>query len=336
MISSPPKIYEAAGGLRYDRRSLAVLFAWLLWGDFAFSFFESVLGRLLPLYLKELDASNLLIAVIGGSVTGVVNILFLPNISQWNDRLRTPWGRRIPLLLIATPLTVVSLVLIGFAPDIGRWIHGVSRTLAVPFPAEGALILGLLCGFVVAFHFFNMLLVNAYNWLLREVVPSELMGRFLSWFRAIGTLSSFIFLWFVFPYVLSHRRRSAWESGYFTWRRFLLMCWKVKEGNHPPPAEPPARHGALRSFLIYFRESFRIPVYWNFYIAAMLMTVAISGSGSFTTLFAKETISWEWTTWARSGHGRPRSASLSISQPAGCATGFSRSIWPPSGWFCTG
>lgn len=72
----------AVGTLRYTFRGLLVLFLWLLWGDFAFTFFENIFSRFVPLYLKDFHASNSLIGIMTGSIAGLVNILFLPNISQ--------------------------------------------------------------------------------------------------------------------------------------------------------------------------------------------------------------------------------------------------------------
>ena len=80
-----PKLYRT-GTLSYTVRGLAVLFLWLLWGDFAFTFFESIFGRFIPLYLKDLHASNALIGVMTGSIAGAVNILFLPNIMAIRNR----------------------------------------------------------------------------------------------------------------------------------------------------------------------------------------------------------------------------------------------------------
>ena len=51
-------------------------------GDFAYTFFESIFGPFIPLYLKDLHASNTVIGVMTGSIAGVVNILFLPNLSR--------------------------------------------------------------------------------------------------------------------------------------------------------------------------------------------------------------------------------------------------------------
>src|SRR5437667_3052 len=120
--ASAEKTYEA-GTLRYTRRGLGILFVWLLWGDFAFTFFESIFGRFIPLYLKDLQASNTLIGVMTGSFVGLINLFFLPNISRWSDAFRSRLGRRIPFLYVVAPLTVASLILVGFAPEIGAWLH---------------------------------------------------------------------------------------------------------------------------------------------------------------------------------------------------------------------
>jgi len=199
------KIYQV-GTLKYSIRGLAILFAWLLWGDFAFTFFENIFGRFIPLYLKDLQASNTLIGVMTGSIAGAVNLLFLPGISRWSDEYRSRWGRRIPFLAVVTPITVVSVILVGFAPEIGAWVHSRVTIHIAPAVSLTAVILTLLCGLVVAFHYFNMVLCNGFTWLVRDVVPYEVMARFLSWFRIIGTVSSVAFSWYVFPYIISHRK----------------------------------------------------------------------------------------------------------------------------------
>ncbi|XHR29044.1 MAG: MFS transporter [Chthoniobacteraceae bacterium] len=278
------------GTLKYTLKGLTILFLWLLWGDFAYSFFESVLGRFIPLYLREVHASNSLIGIMTGSFAGVVNILFLPNISQWSDNYRSRWGRRIPFLYIVTPLVVGSLVAVGFAPEIAEWSYTAIFRHLSPSLTVGTLILVLLCAFMVSFHFFNMVLVNAYNWLLRDVVPQEVMARFLSWFRIIGSISSALFLWLVFPYILSHRREVCACVGLFYLVVFLIMCHNVKEGEYPEPEPVDQRPGILKSFVIYFRECLKIPFYRNFFIGYVVALLGTSCAGSFTMLFTSETL----------------------------------------------
>jgi|GEM_PF-4579585 len=52
-----------AGTLVYSRKGLLILSFWLLFWDFAFNFFEAIFGRFLPIYLKDLQASNTVIGL---------------------------------------------------------------------------------------------------------------------------------------------------------------------------------------------------------------------------------------------------------------------------------
>jgi maltose/moltooligosaccharide transporter len=283
--SRPEKVYHS-GSLRYTAGGLAVLSLWLLGGDFAFTFFESVFNRFIPLYLKDIHASNNVIGLMTGSIAGVVNILFLPNISQWSDRYRSSWGRRIPFLYVVTPLTVLALLAIGFAPEIAVWVH--SHVLVQE--SADSLVLPLLCVFVVVYHFFNMVLVNAYNWLVRDVVPQELIARFFSVFRIVGTVSSFAFLWYVYPDIETHREEIFLGVSAFYLAVFLLMCWNVKEGAYPEPPAAEDRPGLVSSFVLYFRECLSVRIYRNFFLVYVLVTLAISCAGPFAILFARETL----------------------------------------------
>ncbi len=284
---TPPKVFQT-GSLRYTWQTLSILFVWLLWGDFAFTFFENIFGRFIPLYLKDLHSSNSLIGIMTGSIAGAVNVCFMPNISQWSDRTRSRWGRRIPFLYVATPLTVVSLIAVGFAPEIAGWIHRGLLIHLAPAVSETGFILTLLCAVIVSYHFFNMVLVNAYTWLQRDVVPQEVMGRFLSWIRIVSTLGNFLFLWYVFPHLKAHREGVFLGIGLFYLIAFLLMCLNVKEGEYPPPPSKEETPGMLKSFLLYFRECLCLPIYRNFFIAWVLVIGATSCAQPFSILFARE------------------------------------------------
>ncbi len=278
------------GTLVYTRPQLTSLFLWLLGGDFAFTFFEQIFGRFIPLFAKELHGSDTLVGVMTGSIAGLVNLFFLPSISVHSDRLRGPWGRRIPFLLLATPCTVMSLLLVGFAPEIGRWTYGW-------FPPRGwvsgeRLVLGLLCAFVVSYHFWNMVLNGAYGWLIRDVVPGAVVGRFLSWFRVVTTLSSFVFLWCVFPHVVVHRQQVFVVVGAVYALIFLLMCRRVREGAYPPP-EPAVRRNVVGSFVQYFRRCLSVPIYRQFFLVYVLVVAATTCVNPFVTLFARSRLGLE-------------------------------------------
>lgn len=285
----PVRKTYAVGTLRYSLGGVAAIFLWLLWGDFCFTIFEEVFKRFLPLYMKDLQASNKLIAVMTGSVGGVINVLFLPTISMASDRHRGRWGRRIPFLFWATPCTVGSLILIGYASEIGTWLHAALAFLPWQISST-AMVLAVLCVVGAMYHFFNMVMVNLYQCLLRDVVPQELMARFLALFRVVGTVGTFVFSWYVFPHVIENRRAVCVGIGLTYLGAFLLMCWRVKEGEYPPPVVK-KKVSFVSDFVTYFRESLTVPIYRNFLITYAMVTAASTCVGAFVTLFARETLS---------------------------------------------
>ena len=290
-IAEPRERVFSAGTLCYTRNGLVSLFGWLLWGDFAFTFFEAIFSRFLPLYLKDMQASNTLIGVMTGSIAGLVNVLFAPNFSQWSDRLRSRWGRRIPFLFWVTPITVVSLTVIGFAPELGEWLHGSVIGAWVPNLGKREMILTLMCIFVVSYHLFNMVLVNSYNWLLRDVVPENVMVRFLSWIRIVGTFASFVFLWLVFPHILTARKLVCSGIGVFYLISFMAMCWRVKEGEYPPPPERTKEGpGVIRTYARYFVTALRLPIYRYYFAGNIIIGAATSSAAPFMILFASKSL----------------------------------------------
>lgn len=319
-LSSPPThaLYQA-GTLTYTKGGLRTLALWLLWGDFAFYFFEAIFGRFLPIFLRDLHASNTLIGVMTGSFAGLVNVLFLPSISRWSDNFRSPVGRRIPLLYIVTPLTVGTVVAVGFAPEIGRWLYQGLPAGLTSSMNETTLILALLCFFVISFHFFNMVLVNAYNWLIRDVVPLTVMSRFLAWFSIVGTISGALFLWFVFPHIMTYRKGIFLSVGLFYLVAFMAMCSRVKEGSYPAPILAEHKPGLWKTYAKYFKECLQTPLYRNFFIASLLITASSSCAGNFITLFANTTLNLNMENM---GHTFGWTAAISLL------------FYYPIGWLC--
>lgn len=283
-----PKLYRV-GTLEYTFRGVIVLFLWLLWGDFAMVFFTSIFGNFIPLYLKDLNASNSLIGIMMGSLSGVINIVFLPGISRKSDEFRSRWGRRIPFIAFVTPLEVMAVIMIGFAPEVGNWVYQHITHPITPEVALNSVILTWLCICIVAVHYLGMIFNNAFSWLMKDVVPQEFMARFLGWFRIISTVSGVAFMWYVFPYVISHRKQVCIGIGIFFLVSFLAMCWKVKEGEYPPVEPVAKKPGILQAFGGYFRSCISVPIYRNYFIAGMIGSVAAC-AGPFYLLFYRETL----------------------------------------------
>src|ERR1700692_4138885 len=117
-----PKSYHA-GTLSYTKPALAILFFWLLWGDFCYTVMEAVTGPIMQLKFKHLDASNTEIGLIIGTIPGLVYSILNPIISFKSDRFRSRWGRRIPFILFSLPFLVFFLVCLGFGDRMGFWLH---------------------------------------------------------------------------------------------------------------------------------------------------------------------------------------------------------------------
>ena len=132
-----------------------------------------------------------------------------------------------------------------------------------------------------------MILVYSYTWLQRDVIPQELMARFLSWFRIVSTISSALFSWYIFPHVIDDRKMICVSLGLFYLVVFALMCRFVKEGEYPPPIR---EHGnPVQLYLAYFRQCFSLPIYRWVFIMRMLSGMSVCAN-TFLIFFQTETI----------------------------------------------
>ena len=116
-INKDPKLYHV-GTLTYTKASLAILFCWLLWGDFCYMLMETVVPSIMPLKFKALGASNTSLGMIMTTIPMIINSVFNPVISFKSDRYRSRWGRRIPFIICTMPFLCGSLALMGLGDDI--------------------------------------------------------------------------------------------------------------------------------------------------------------------------------------------------------------------------
>jgi maltose/moltooligosaccharide transporter len=274
------------GSLTYSKLGLLSLCLWLLGGDFFFTLMEIVLPSILPLKLKSLAAPNLAISLIMSTIPSVMNVAINPIVSLRSDRYRSRLGRRIPFLLFATPFVTLFLVLMAFSESIGRSLHGLVSPLA-PTLSGNTVILTLIGVLMVCFQFFNMFVSSIYYYLFNDVVPRQMIARFLAAFRAISILSVAAYNMFIFQFAESHMREILIWSALLFCVVFIMMCFKVKEGEYPPPPEQPNRATSVTgSVMGYFRENFR----YRFYVYLFLsnaMWVVVNCMAPFNIFFIK-------------------------------------------------
>jgi MFS family permease len=277
------------GTLSYNRKQLGGLILWLLWGDFTLTLMLSVMPQLLPLSLKEIGASNTLIAFVIGSLPTAMNLVLVPTFSTASDRYRGRWGRSIPFLVWPTPFIAFFLILIGFSPDLGSWLYGTTAGRALGLDAK-ALILILVCVFVVLYQFFNLSVTSVYYYLFADVVPAPVMGRFLGLFRIVGQAALFLWGRYIFGMAADHMRAIYVGIGLLYMVSFLLMCWGVKEGEYPPP--PPRReghHGLTGWLKTYFNECFHTRYYLWIYLIVTVCWFA-NAANTLWIFFCRDTL----------------------------------------------
>ena len=86
--SEPQPVVYKVGTLTYTWRSLVVLFAWLLWGDFCWTMMEAVVPSIMPLKLRSLDSPNVLIGLVLSTLPATLNLTVTPILSFKSDHHR--------------------------------------------------------------------------------------------------------------------------------------------------------------------------------------------------------------------------------------------------------
>ena len=197
----------AVGSLLYSRAGLVNLFVWLIWGDFVMVLMESVAPSLVPLLLKNNGANNEEIIVIVSTLAMVMNACLNPVISYKSDRFRSRWGRAPTVHRPSRRhLSFFFLLAIPYAPEIFRALHSyaiLARLFSLsPVPAL-ILVFG---GLVLGFQTFHLFVGTTYYYLVPDVVPQQLLGRFYALFRIAGHLALITFNYFIFGFSQGHMK----------------------------------------------------------------------------------------------------------------------------------
>jgi len=290
MHASPPSVSQNivailpgsktyhCGTLTYTKIGLFMLFAWLLWGDFCYTMMESVVPSIVPLKLKALGCSNMLMAIILSSAPGVLNMTICPYVSFKSDRYRSKWGRRIPFIIWTMPFLCACLALMGFSDDLCGLLQRHSEYLRSFAPAS--LTIGLIAVFMIMFQFFNMFVGSVFWYLFNDVVPAQFLARFMGAFRIVGTGASAIYQCFIFKYANIYMREIFTGAAVLYLVGFGMACLMIKEGEYPPPSGENDKSGkGLKGIITFFKESFS----HRFYVLRFLCTSFGAAGGAIGT-----------------------------------------------------
>lgn len=279
-----PKIWRA-GTLTYTVGGLALLFCWLLWGDFAWSIRDRSVYPIVQLLFKRFGASDTFVGFFFSTLPGGIGMILGPIIGYRSDRLRSRWGRRLPFLIIPTPFIVLSIVGLAFSPQIGEWV---SRFLDPSAIRLDFMILGCIGFFWTVFEISCITANAVFGALINDVVPQAVIGRFFGLFRAFSLIAGVILNFWILGKAETHYTVICLGVGLLYGAGFILMCLKVKEGDYPPPPHPPARAGGIVSGVrAYFKDSFANPYYRWFFATGILCSLCSTPFNIYSLFFAK-------------------------------------------------
>lgn len=276
-----PVKFWTVGTLKYTLGQLAVLFGWLLLGDFALYLRERSIGPIGQLYLKGHGASDTVIGSLFTSVPLFVTILVGPIVSYRSDRLRSRWGRRIPFLLLTTPISVIGIVGMAFSSRMGSglvqlgWMSASSATIAI---------FGF---FWVIFSVAGIVSLSVFSGLINDVVPGAVMGRFYGLFRTVSLIDAVIFNWFLLPHGEQHYFVIFLSLAVVFGLGFLLMTLNVKEGQPPPIVGLTKREGLAHAVRTYFRDCYSKPYYLLCFCSTAAALTAFSAITTFQMAYAR-------------------------------------------------
>jgi len=287
IVENPPKKVWRAGTLTYSSAGLAAVFAWLLFGDFAWSMRDRSVGPMAQWYLNHLNVPNLLFGLLISTFPAVIGVIIGPIISVKSDRHRGRWGRRIPFLLVTTPIAAFGMIGIAVTPVVAKWVHG-------HFPEQSEMVVALICFgvFWAAFEFATIASQSVFGGLINDVVPKELLGRFYGLFRAVSLIDGMIFNYWIMGHVPTHFTLILCAIGATYCGAFLWVCFKVKEGRYPPPPPAPekkaggfgGRFAAVRS---YCKECFTNPYYLSLFVLLKVAFMAFGPVNTFAIPYAR-------------------------------------------------
>ncbi len=274
------------GTLTYTTGGLVILFCWLLAGDFAWSMKERSVMWVVQLLIKKFEASDMISGFLIGTLPQALALVLTPIVSYRSDRHRGRWGRRIPYLIIPTPIAALSMVGLAFSPDLGTLLHD---TLGGVSPGLNPSILIVFGVFWTLFEVATVTANAVFFGLINDVVPKAVLGRFYGMFRAMGLIVAMAFNFWLFGKAETHYTAIFIGIGILYGVGFTTMCFKVKEGQYPPPppVQPSKAGGLVAAVRTYFRECFTRPYFLWIYASISLSWMAMLTVNLFNLFFAQ-------------------------------------------------
>ena len=281
-----------AGTLVYYKKDVARLFFWLYIGQFTFWMQATAIPVLFPLLCKLKGLSSGEIGTLW-SIMPLGGSLVFPILGVLSDRTRTRFGRRRPYDLFTAPFWCIGLILLPCTQTYWQ-----------------AMLAMALVGFAHAAS-------NVLNAFYNDVVPPELMGRFVGGMRFLGAAGALVFQFVVMGIFDRHPQAVFIIIASVGFVGEMLMLFMIKEGQYPPP---PPKEPVLKVVSEFIKEGFA-----NRYIIFLWLTMGVTAfggpvMGTYFNLYFTDTV-----------HGLGLS-SAKLGQLLGAGTAIGLVFILPSGW----
>jgi MFS family permease len=273
------------GTLTYTARGLAALFFLLLFGDFAYSMRDRAIWPIVQIMLHRLHASDTVMAFMISALPTTLTMVISPIVSYRSDRFRSRWGRRIPFLLIPTPICAAAMIGISYTDEMGAGLRHLLGLRAASADNCALVCFGM---FWTAFEVAAVIAGSVLGGLVNDVVPRELLGRFYGLFRQVSLGAGIIFNYWIIAQAEAHFRAILIGIGITFFLGFTIMCLTVREGTYPPPDDTSDRPGFWVAALRYFRECFGLPYYQRVFLGMALAAAAFTPVNLFALIYAMQ------------------------------------------------
>jgi MFS family permease len=246
---------------------------------------ERSVAPLVLLLLRKFSTSDTLASWMLVAIPQVIGLILSPIISYKSDRHRGRWGRRIPFLLIPTPIAALAMIGLAFSPFIGARLHTALPGSILNLNQSILIFFG---SFWIIFEVATIAANSVFGALVNDVVPQSVLGRFYGMFRALSLIAGMIFNWWLLGKAPDHYVPIFLGVGALYALGFSLMCLKVKEGKYPPPPidsqGPPSRIEAVKT---YCRDCFTKPYYFWIFAALIIPGLAFLPINTFNLYFSQ-------------------------------------------------
>jgi hypothetical protein len=176
---------------------------------------------------------------------------------------------------------------VGFSEPLAKGIHGMLLQGNVGWtPANIELV--VVGVFSTAFAFFNMFVGSVFWYLFNDVVPREVLSRFLATMRITSAGTAAVYNLFIFQYAETYMPWIFLGGSLLYLITFTALCLKIKEPQYPPP--PPnldGGEGSLSGIKTYAKECYSHRFYWYYYLS-VAFNVTGGIMGMFGIFYAQE------------------------------------------------